>query len=268
MKKDQAFIKNVALVIANAATVYSGAPIVLQAASLVLIAAYGFHTDIFPEESKDLLKRLEKVAPNLKNQIINSKEFQQALAITYESLARTPDVNKRKIIKAVFFDEYISTEDRHNIELERLYRITQEISIEALEHLKFIEQIIIPKKGKMISKQIQEMNKENREGNDEWWYKLEYYRKPDSQVIQQWIYEEYNSNSPQVKAYAPNENTKEWRGWMAGIGDKERKIEARFAELAAELISLGIFKSRGDGTYTLSEFGQKFIKYAKIYPSV
>lgn len=226
--------------------------------------SYLLYADVLPNESAKFMKKIKKNINNIQGELMKSSEFQQSLLLTFETLLRTREEEKRKVIETVFLCGFIASLDRQKFYLERFYRVAQEISIAGLEHLNFISKTIFPLKEKIIREEVAKMNKQNRDNDDEWWYKLEYYRKPDSEVIQLWIHDEYDANSPKVKAYAPPENTNEWKKWMNQIGDKKRQIENNFAEITSELLSLGIFRSiatYNGNAYTLTAFGREFIEY-------
>lgn len=226
--------------------------------------------DLYPEESKEFWDQLKQHTPQIKEELLSSKEFQQSLALTFEALLRTREARKRALIKQIYLSGYISTDDRHEMNLERFYRVSQEISLEALEYLKFIAEEILPRKEKWAKEEVAKM-KGNHEGSVEWWEELTMRRKPDSEIIMRWIYEEFNPNSEIVKARIPN--VLQDKSLSKAQFEKEREKENQYAEISSELLSLGIFRTivSGGGGFgggasnaqTLTEFGHEFIKFVR-----
>jgi len=232
------------------------------------VAVWSFF-DLYPDEGKEFWNLLKKHVPQLKEEILSSQEFQQSLAITFEALIRTREIKKRKLIQQIYLDGYVSAEDRHLINLERFYRVAQEISLESLEYLKFISEVIIPRKEKWAKEEVAKM-KGKHEGSVEWWEELTMRQKPDSEVIMHWIYEEFNPNSEIVKSRIPN--ISQDKNLSKAQFEEERKKQNQYAEISSELLSLGIFrvgvKDGGIGSGAskvefLTEFGYKFIDFVK-----
>jgi len=226
--------------------------------------------DLYQDEGKEFWNQLREHIARLREELLNSKEFQQSLALTFETLLRTREERKRALIKKIYLDGYISVDDRQVMNLERFYRVSQEISLEALEYLKFIGKEILPRKEKWARKEVSKMNKENREGDDKWWFRLNMRRKPDSEIIMQWIYDEFNPNSKIVQARIPNvlEDGKLRKKQF----EREREKENQYAEISSELLSLGLFRyivssggwgSSASGSQTLTKFGHEFIKFVE-----
>lgn len=233
------------------------------------IAATSFF-DLYPGEYKEFLELIRAKINQISGELFSSNEFQQSLALTFETLLRTREQKKRDLIRKIYLEGYLPAEERYKVNLERFYRIAQEISIEGLEYLKFINDEILPIKEKWARGEVKKMNKENREHNDDWWLRLTMRNKPDSEIIMQWIYNEYNPNSKKVQAGTPNVlKGKQLREKQ--FAEEEEKYN-QYAEVASELISLGIFKTVVSGglvgqgassSQTLTEFGQEFIKFVK-----
>lgn len=226
--------------------------------------------DLYPTEGQEFWELLKEYTPKINEKLLSSEEFQQSLAITFETLLRTREKKKRDLIKQIYLDGYISVEDRQNMNLERFYRVAHEISLEALEYLKFIVDEIIPRKEKWAREEVAKMNKENREKDDEWWFKRKMEEKPESEIITHWIYEEYNPNSETVKNRMPD--IKNNRSLMDRQWEEERKKYKQYSEIASEFVSLGIFrtivKDGGIGSgaskaESFTEFGLRFIDFVR-----
>jgi hypothetical protein len=203
MKPKTAIIKNIVIPFVDEVLGYAPTPPSVKGAWFACKVSYGLFTDLYPDEGKEFLIQVRKNALEIGDILISSKDFQQSLALTFETLLRTRESRKRDLIKAVYLNGYIPAEDRYKIALERFYRVGQEISLEALEYLKFIDETIIPLKEKWAREEVAKMSKEKRENDDEWWFKLNLQRKPDTEIIVQWIYEEFNPNSQRLKKDFP-----------------------------------------------------------------
>lgn len=238
-------------------------PTFVQTMILAGVATFAVGLDIAKPDVTEMWKELDENTPGWKKDLADSPEFQQAFLLTLEAIARTRNQNKRRLIRLVFLNEYIPAEDRERISIERFYRAIQEISIEAMEHLLFIKKTILPRKKQMVLEEVAAMNKTNRAYDDEWWYRRNMDRMPESQVIEKWIYEEYNVNSPNIKRNKPPDHTPEWEEWMHKHSDEEYSIRKQFGEFRSELLSLGIMIQRQDydGNYSLTEFGKHFLEY-------
>jgi len=226
--------------------------------------------DLYPDESKEFWDQLKQHVPEINEALLSSEEFQQSLALTFETLLRTRQERKRALIKQIYLNGYVSTDNRYEANLERFYRIAQEISLEALEYLKFIADEILPRKEKWAKEEVAKMEGKH-EGSVEWWEKLTMRRKPDSEIIMRWIYEEFNPNSEIVKARIPN--VLQDKSLSKEQFEKEREKENQYAEISSELLALGIFRTIvsggggfGDGAsnaQTLTEFGHEFIRFVQ-----
>lgn len=271
MRTKTAIVKNIIIPFIDEVLGYTAIPPQVKGAWFACKVSYGLFTDLYPNEGKEFLEQVRKNAIEIGDILISSKDFQQSLALTFETLLRTRERRKRDLIKEVYLNGYIPAEDRYKMTLERFYRIGQEISLEALEYLKFIDETIIPLKENWAREEVTKMSKENRENDDEWWFRLNLQRKPDTEIIVQWIYEEFNPNSPKVKKRFPN--IEKDKALTAKQFDEERKRLNLLAEISNELLSLGIFRNLVTGgligqgvgsSQTLSKFGQEFIKYVRL----
>lgn len=228
--------------------------------------------DLYPDEGKKFWNLLKQHIPQLTEEMLSSQEFQQSLAITFEALLRTREVKKRKLIQQIYLNGYISAEDRQEMNLERFYRVAQEISLEALEYLKFIAEVIIPRIEKWAKEEVEKMIKENRDKDDAWWIKSYIERKSISEAIMEWIYEEYDPNSKIVKNRIPN--IEKDKSLMEKQWKEEKMKQKQYEEMSSELLSLGIFRiyvksvngfggGTASGEHTLTDFGYRFIDFVK-----
>jgi len=222
--------------------------------------------DIDPREGDEFKNKVVAIVKDDPS-LWDSIEFKQSLLSTLQILTETRENKKRKVINIIYFGGYIQSENRKSFELERLNRTAQAISLPALEHLKFISEEILPMKERLMREKVASMNKENRENDDEWWFQLNMKQEADSLVIGQWIAQEYNPNSPKLKAKDPRlGNNKEA---SKKYFEEEARVSEHFSEMASELSSLGIFRQRdvfggiaGNNLgYSLTKFGHSFIKY-------
>lgn len=263
MKVKRALVKNISIPIID--SVMASAPVELKGAWFAVRAAYGFYTDLYPQEGNKFMNDVKSHISQVNEQIISSKQFQQALALTLETLLKTRELQKRKIIMQLFLTGYITPEQRERVYIERFYRVCQEISLEALEHLIFIDKVILPMKYAAIQEKVRTEKSTERENSDEWWIDHYHRLEPDSSYIMKWVYNEFNPNSELVNARTPNilDNKDLTRDQF----EKEKEQSRLFAEFASELLSLGIFRaiSAYDGmAYSLTDFGKDFIRYAKL----
>jgi len=258
------FVKNFSLPIIDTVIANPSTPMTLKGAWVAFKIAYCLFDDLYPTESQEFLKQVRGNIIDIGVELYNSKEFQQSLLITFETLLRTRDEKKRHLIKSIFLNQYMQSNNRNKVSLERLYRVIDEISIEALEHLKFIDEQILPMKLETAKKKLEEMNKENREHGDNWWLNRFLEDEHESKHIQNWLYMEFNPNSPKLKAKDPTLGSDKLVNskWFA----KEKAWSKSFHELSSELINLGIFRqvSAYDGLeYGFTEFGRQFLIYIK-----
>src|SRR5947207_822582 len=76
--------------------------------------------------------------------LIMSTDFQQSLLITFDALIKARTEEKRCIIKSAYMNGYIPAEDREAFELERIYQVSHNISLDAVKYLRFLKKEIMP----------------------------------------------------------------------------------------------------------------------------
>jgi len=221
--------------------------------------------DIDPREGDEFKNRVVAIVKNDPS-LWDSAEFKQSLLSTLQTLTETREDKKRKVINIIYFGGYIPSGDRKSFELERLNMTAQTISLPALGHLKFVADEILPFKEKLMREKVDSMNKENRENDDEWWFRLYMKQEADSSIIDKWVHQEYNPNSTKLKAKDPRLGTD--KEVSKKYFEEEAKVREHSSEMASELISLGIFRQRdalwdGGLAYSLTEFGHNFIQYVQ-----
>jgi len=136
------------------------------------------------------------------------------------------------------------------------------LSYDSILHLLFIEKEIIPIWHTRAKKEIPVRAKPNRE----WWFRRNLQREKISTAVQDYIYQNYNINSPKIKATAPdpNKDRKGWSEWSMVKGDVENEVSNRFLERASELITLGVCRNTNEGGYTFTEYGLRFLSFVKV----
>lgn len=255
--------KNVSLPIIDAVIANPLTPMPLKGAWVAFRIAYCLFDDLYPTESQKFLKQVRENIISIGIELYSSKEFQQSLTITFESLLRTRGKEKRDLIKKTFLNCYISEEDRQKVALERFYRIIEEISLEAVEHLNFIDREIIPMRIEEKQKEISKMDQSNfdKEHTKDWWLKTKIEGTSLSLYIDKWIHNAFNLKNQIVNIdFAVNKIK------LNHQIEGERNIRKRFSELSNELVSLGIFRSGsaiGGDVYTFTGFGYKFLEMIK-----
>lgn len=97
----------------------------LKALSFAVKVPYAFLKELLPDETDKFVKDVLSIK-NIKKEVINSAEFQQALGSTLQNLIYVRQYSKRNIIKKVFKDAYISDDDYAKDHLEKItiYRRT------------------------------------------------------------------------------------------------------------------------------------------------
>ena len=108
--------------------------------------SYGFLAAFMPEEAEDFMKQIGKHRDKIATELLRSKEFEQALIITFDTLIRTRSEKKRCIVRQVFFNGYIPSKKHSEFELERFYQTSQQITLKAVDYLRFIKKEIYPRK--------------------------------------------------------------------------------------------------------------------------
>lgn len=268
MKPKRAIVKNISIPILDYAIATSTLPTELKGAWLAVRTSYLLFTDLYPQESVDFMTQVKINLSEIEKELVESRQFQQSLALTLETLLRTRNERKRKLIAQIFLNGYISITSRETAQIERLYRVTQEISLEAIEHLIFIHTTILPMKRKAVEQKVAAEKKPERQHDDEWWINHYMHMEADSIYIMNWLYNEFNPNSKLVQQRVPNVlNQSRLRDQQF---EQEKHQSKHFAELGSELLSLGIMRTvalyDGNG-YILTEFGKQLIGFIKTIAS-
>lgn len=230
---------------------------------VTLKVSYALYNNVFKDESEEFMANVRERVHDVGSELIGSELFQQSLLITFDTLLRVRSFEKRKIIQKVYLDGFIPADQREKFAMERLYRIAGEISLDVLQYLAFVKRDIYPLKERMVQEKLASFTAPDWRKKEKWWHDLEYYRMPISEVISRWEHLEYDSSSDKLSGDRPDseKDREAWEIWMERVGSRKREVEAQHAEYAAELVSLGIFRIRGDGHYAMTELGDNFLKY-------
>lgn len=213
------------------------------------------------DEMEELGKALQEKTIG-KEELFNSPEFQQGLLVTLETHSRTRDIKKRKFIRQVFTEGYLSADSLHEFELERFNTTANRISVPAMQFLKLIDEKLLPTKEKDVQKKVKETNKLDFVP-DSYTYKDIWQKSPTSNYVRDWLKSEYDPSDPRMM-----ENHSDLPDKKSSMPYKENllRMEIQINEFASELISLGVFLpiSVFDGIgFEVSDFGREFIKYLR-----
>ena len=106
-------------------------------------STYLFLKEMDPR-ADDFMKKVHKHMGGITEEIVKSTEFQQSLLVTFDALIRTRNEEKRSVIKNVYLTGYISSKNKQEFELERLYQTTLNLSTKAINYLSFLVKEILP----------------------------------------------------------------------------------------------------------------------------
>lgn len=234
----------------------------------ILQISYLFLKELVPDETEVLIKELQSKIES--KELLSSKELQQAITLTIDTLISNRPKSRRQLIKKVFFNEYISVEMRESVELERFYRTITDISLSGLEFLVFIKDVIIPNRDAHILPVAQSaydsspVNVKDLYGLD-WQISHNKKMNPISNYIQEWVYDNYGTNSFIARAEEPDKTiAKEHLLWEKKHTTLLTEKSDIINEQVAELKSLGILNERNNG-YAITKFGEKIINLLSTY---
>lgn len=213
------------------------------------------------DEMEDLGREIQKKTIG-KEELFNSPEFQQSLLVTLENHSRTRDARKRKLMRQVFTEGYLSADSLHEFELERFHTTANRISIAAMQFLKIIDEKILPVKENDVRKKVKETQKLDFVP-DSYTYKDIWQKSPTSNYIRDWLKREYDPSDPRMIKNHPD--IKDKKSSMPYKEDLLRE-EMQINEYTSELISLGVFLpiSAWNGIgFEISDFGKELIKYLR-----
>lgn len=218
------------------------------------------------------LEFVEFVRDNLglfSQQLCGQEEFQDCFAILLDAYIRERSEKKRKLHRQILLGlTSKNKKELEEFELERIIMVTNQISLEALNVLDFINSKLLSKVEDDVQKQLDAYN--DREG-------VEGKRLEDitrariliSDYISKWIYDNYNQNSDTVKAKYNYTNDSP-SGLRNQIVYEEHLKEIELMDPLPELANLGILIRKngseviggnvGSG-YSLSPFGIKYLAH-------
>lgn len=218
------------------------------------------------------LEFVEFVRDNLgrfSQKLCEQEEFQDCFALLLDAYIRERSEKKRKLHRQLLLN--LTNKNKKELEefdLERMIIVTNQISLEALNVLDFIDLKLLSKVEDDVQKQLDAYN--DREG-------VEGKRLEDitrariliSDYISKWIYENYNSNSETVKNKYKLTNDSP-TGLRHKISYEEHLKEIELLDPLPELANLGILIRKngseliggnvGSG-YSLSLFGNRYLDY-------
>jgi hypothetical protein len=231
--------------------------------------SYGFLAAFMPEEAEDFMKQIGEHRDKIATELLRSKEFEQALIITFDTLILTRSEKKRSIVKRVFFKGYIPSKKHDEFELERFYQTSQLITLKAADYLRFIKREIYPRRQASIDAKLKATVKDKAKDIKRVRDLTEYlFSEIDSNHIRAYIKEKFNTESPKIKQkHSQPKSEEDIKKAIAQNLLNSRKEDEHLRELeenAAELNSLGIFRTIPTFDYTgyiLTDFGHSFISY-------
>lgn len=231
------------------------------------IGLFGYYMALKQEEVNSFVQDLMKHPEVYRKEIIESKEFRDGFIIVFENYLKARTEEKKQFIKNILLG-FAKSNNKKKFELERLQDTILKISSESIEVLLFIKKEILPIIKENVDKEMANYKNTIPEDNERL-SDITWQRQSVSKIIMEWIYERYNSNSPQVKKQynIGSEHNPELSVKIASI---EHKVTKEKTECWPELLGLGIFRltvsggvigSGAGSEYHLTNFGLKFIEY-------
>ena len=115
----------------------------IKAAWFAFKNSYGLFADLFQDEAIEFLENVKNNINEIGDEILQSKDFKQGLLISLEQIARLRQKKKRMIAQRIFLG-FMSSKDRDNFDLEKMYQTLNLLSFDALKLLCFIKSKILP----------------------------------------------------------------------------------------------------------------------------
>jgi hypothetical protein len=215
-------------------------------------------------------------------QILNNSDFKDVFILTIEKYIRLRYEKKRKIMQNIFLDFIrITDEEKKVFQVERFYDTLDKISLEAIEYLKFVIEILQEK----VINDIKKANSDNKYLDNDLGC-LKYCANRNGKFVTtyltQHIDENYHPNSKKVQEqynYNSHANDEQSKKLLDFIFGKESEQIIKMNEMIAEYISLGLFRTevRGGGSLggggghseaTITDYGIEFIKFIKNTDSI
>jgi hypothetical protein len=237
------------------------------------IGLYGYYMAYKQEEINEFVKFIKSHPEKFKKDIVESKEFRDGFVVFFKDYLELRVKEKKKIAQNIFVG-FAQCSRKDGFELEKFDDTLLKISVASLTTLAFFKNEMLPMKEMVIRKGLKSKNISNSGQNEEWWFDLDWEREPLSSTIQQWLYDNFNPNSPKVeKEYSIKDN--KWdKKLQSNVFDKEREKSKAIYDAIDELVQLGILKIRvtsggglgmgGGAEYDFSKFGYQFIEYIEL----
>lgn len=233
-------------------------------------ALYGAGLKLRQERALEWVEMVRDNPSVFTKEVLKDEKFQDGFVYALEKYLTTRVKEKRKYLKNVFLN-FSTSKAKDKFELERLNDAYIKISSHALEILIFIKQDILPLKEKIIRQELKNKNIQGSNKSEDWWFNADWEREPLSKFIMQWLYDNYSSNSDNVKKKY-NITTKDWdKKTLDEVFEKETEKRREIFTGIDELVNLGILKLQvasgggfgitGGATYDFSKFGYEFIEY-------
>jgi len=233
-----------------------------------VIGLYGVYLALRQDELNELLNLINSNPEIFRKEIVESEEFRKGFIQFFDSYVKERLKNKRQILTRVLLG-FTTATDKDKFELERLQDSLLRLSPQAIEVLVFINRDVLPIMKKNVNKEMESYAKNARPDDLDRLLDITWQRQSISKIIMQWIYDRYNSNSPQVKKQY-NLGSEHNPDLQAKIAVIEHKVTKEKTECWTELLSLGIFRMNVQGgTFAggsasechLTDFGMRFLKY-------
>lgn len=225
----------------------------------------------------EFMQFLKDNTPMLSESLFEMESFQDGLLHSFETFLRERNEAKRRAVQRIFLG-FAASGDKERFQLERFNAVLSQISLEAIEYLSFINNLILPRMTKHWEEDAARLSAIpiSAGGQDAaWWMKSYRNTDPVTKHIKKWIYDTYDPNTEGVKArhnYDGQDHEK-----LNAIYALKQPEDRHLAEMTAELLSLGIFRTilTGGGSiggdppdeHTFTDFGWAFLSYV-AFPNI
>lgn len=238
------------------------------------ISLYSLHLFYEQDKLNEVIEFIKDNPEKFTKNIILNKYFKSNFLKFLRDYLLQENKAKRKALKKILIGT-LDKNKKNKYEIDRLNSVLNQISLDAMVCLVWMDKIIIPIMDRDLIKEILKFEKQNDEREKKRIKEVSKMRQSISEYVGRWISENYNPNSKKVKekyGYKEDwskENKSEFshERWL-----EEHEIEKQKNQFWSEYVSLGIVNSvtkdegigGGAGTvYKLTSFGEEFIKYIK-----
>jgi len=273
-----------------AATEHAGLPMIgtavapLIAASpsftiawISIVGAYGVYLQYNRDKVENLVHFIQAEIDKFPKEIVESKEFQDGFLVFFDNWIKTRSESKQEIAKKMLLG-LASAEDKEAFELERYFYALSNISIEAIKHLKFIEDVISPIREESINERVNDLKLTDKSPSREWWIQHHEMDTPISRNIDDWIHDELSPNGSKAKDRWNYDAEKDENNiLLQKIFDIEKRERSKIEELNTELVNIGVFRFKAYGEksgtfdggggvvnqFYFTQFGKRFLVFLK-----